>query len=323
MEGLDPVQKIALTYACRNAKELLFCDPKKNAAPIAILGRGARVIGGALKAELSRETLHRVLLDGFFPACAPDAQPERGRRLGLAEIGLPYAADPAVTRHLARFLTTQAASLHGGPMQPSAILFNGGAFQAHALRRRVVEVVSAWAGRPVPELPSAHLDLAVARGAAYYARARRGQGVRIRGGTSRAYYIGIESSAPAVPGVQPALKAMCVVPMGMEEGTQVDVPGPEFGLFVGETAEFRFLGSTVRRDDAVGTVLERWNPDELQELEPLVTELKADTAHPAGQAVPVRLHAHVTEVGTLDLYCRDARGAGEWKLEYSVRESGA
>ena len=182
-------------------------------------------------------------------------------------------------------------------------------------------MLSTWAGRPVPELESSDLDLAVAHGAAYYGQVRRGRGIRIRGGVPRSYYIGLETSAPAVPGVAPPIKALCVVPMGMEEGTEADVPGPELGLVVGQPAEFRFLGSTTRRDDPVGTILERWSPDELQEMAPVETALGGDDDGHAGEVVPVRLHAHVTEVGTLDLWCRSTRDDRRWKLEYNVREA--
>jgi len=321
MDGLDPAQRVALTYACRDAKEALFTHADRPAAPVAVLGRGSKVIGGSVKAELTRGTLEGVLLDGFFPRCEPTDAPARGRRMGLAEIGLPYAADPGITRHLARFLNRQAGSLHeaGGPIKPSAILFNGGVFRAGPLRSRVAEILSGWAGAPVPPLEAADLDLAVALGAAYYGMVRRGKGIRIRGGVPRAYYVGIETNAPAVPGVPPPIKALCVVPMGMEEGTEADVPGSEFGLVVGEPAEFRFLSSTTRRDDRIGTVLDRWGPDELQDLAPLETALGAEDGHD-GQAVPVKLHAHVTEVGTLDLWCQGTRNPGRWKLEYDVRE---
>ena len=321
MEGLDATQRVALGHACRNAKEALFAEPKKSAVPVSVLGRGSKVIGGSAKAEVTRETLDSVLLDGFFPRCAPTDQPARGRRVGLTEIGLPYAADPAVTRHLARFLGRQAGSLHtgGASIRPSAVLFNGGVFKAGELRGRVVEVLSNWSGEPVPELETADLDLAVALGAAYYGQVRRGKGVRIRGGAPRSYYIGIESSAPAVPGVTPPIKALCVVPMGMEEGTEADVPGPEFGLVVGEPAEFRFLGSTTRRDDPVGLVLDRWGAEELQELTPVETALKADDGKP-DETVPVRLHSRLNEVGTLELWCNSTRDARRWKLEFNVRE---
>ena len=323
MEGLDSAQRVGLGYACRAAKEALFGGSAKASAPVTVLGRGSKVIGGSIKTELTRDTLNAALLDGFFPKCAPTDAPERGRRVGLTEIGLPYAADPAITRHLARFLNRQAGSLHAqtSAVHPSAVLFNGGVFKAGELRSRVVDVLGSWAGHAVPALETKDLDLAVAHGAAYYGLVRRGKGVRIRGGVPRAYYVGIESSAPAVPGVSPPLKALCVVPMGMEEGTECDVPGPEFGLVVGEPAEFRFLGSTTRRDDRPGTVLERWAAEEVQELDPLETILGASDGSAEGDTVPVRLHAQVTEVGTLDLWCQSTRTDRRWKLEYNVRET--
>jgi hypothetical protein len=322
MEGLDAGQRVALGHACRAAKETLFTDLKKNAAPVTVLGRGSKVIGGSIKTELTRDLLKQVLIDGFLPRCAPTDQPERGRRVGLTEIGLPYAADPAITRHLARFLGQQAGSLHtgGSTVLPSAVLFNGGVLKAVELRRRILDVLSDWAGKPVPELDSSDLDLAVAHGAAYYGLVRRGRGVRIKGGVGRAYYVGLETAAPAVPGVAPSIKALCVVPMGMEEGTEADVPGAEIGLVVGEPAQFRFLGSNTRRDDVVGTVLERWNSEELQEIDPLETALEAADGS-SGGPVPVRLHARITEVGTLELSCQSTRDARRWKLEFNVRES--
>ena len=323
MDGLDFGQRIALGHACRTAKETLFASPNKATAPVAVLGRGSKVIGGSLKTELTRETLNAVLLDGFFPPCAPTDLPARGKRTGLTEIGLPYAADPAITRHLARFLGRQAGSLHadGAFVTPSAILFNGGAFKATELRNRVVEVLSKWAGSPVPSLPTADLDLSVALGAAYYGLVRQGKGIRIRGGVPRAYYVGVETSSPAVPGVKPPIKALCVVKMGMEEGTKSDVPGPEFGLVVGEPAEFRFLGSTTRRDDTPGSILDRWSTEELQELAPLETALVTESGAEDGDTVPVRLQAHITEVGTLELWCQCTRDERRWKLEYNVREA--
>ena len=321
VEGLDPARRAALAFACRSAKEILFANPKKASSPAAVLGRGSKVVGGTAKAEVTRDQVDRILVEGFFPRCAPTDQPARSRRLGLAEIGLPYAADPAITRQLARFLSRQAESLGTGGtiVAPSAVLFNGGVFRAAALRDRVASVLSEWAGTPVPTLASTDLDLAVARGAAYYGLVRRGRGVRIRGGVPRSYYIGVETSAPAVPGVEPPIKAVCVVPMGMEEGTEADVPGPEFGLAVGEPASFRFLGSTVRRDDAPGAVLDRWSPDDLRELDPLETTLGA-TEGAEGQVVPVRLHAKLTEVGTLELWCESSRDPRRWKLEFNVRD---
>src|SRR6185369_16420219 len=189
------------------------------------------------------------------------------------------------------------------------------------LRRRMVEVLERWRGGAggLRVLAAAHPDLAVAQGAATYGLARRGRGVRIRGGTARAYYVGVETAAPAVPGVTPPVKAICIAPFGMEEGSEVDLPGAEFGLVVGAPAEFRFFGSSVRRADRPGSVVEGWEPGELEELPPLEATLEA--AGEEGRAVPVRLRAHVTELGTLELWCVGREGGRRWKVEYNVRQA--
>jgi hypothetical protein len=317
-----------LWHSCRAAKEKLFGDPSLASAPVTVLGRGSKVIAGTIKGELSRAEVEQVLVDGFFPECAADAEPLRQRAVGFQELGLPYASDPAVTKHLAHFLHRQAEPLaertRGRGKKTvsglTAVLFNGGVFKAQPLQDRVSALLNQWAkaaGGKVKVLPSADLDLAVAHGAAYYGLVRRGKGVRIRGGTARVYYVGVETSLPAVPGAPPPLKALCVVPFGMEEGTETDVPGQEFGLVVGAPAEFRFLGSTVRRGDAVGTLVEDWQ-GEIEELSPLTTTLEAPSKE--GQTVPVHLHSKVTAVGTLELWCLSRDGKQRWKLEFNVRE---
>jgi molecular chaperone DnaK (HSP70) len=324
---LDAAQMLMLWHACRMAKEKLFTDTKLTSAPVTVTGRGSKVIGGTVKGDLTRADVERVLIDGFFPDCPADAEPTRQRGVGLQELGLPYASDPAITRHLAHFLHRQsevlAERLQGKKGRkkvtgPTAILFNGGVFKADLLRQRVADVVGSWSkGHPVRVLPNADLDLAVARGAAYYGLVRRGQGVRIRGGAARSYYIGVETSLPAVPGAAPPLKALCVVPFGMEEGTEADIPKQEFGLVVGAPAEFRFLGSTVRRSDTPGTLVEEWE-GQIDELAPVTTTLEAPGKE--GQMVPVHLHSKVTEVGTLELWCQSRDGKQRWKLEYNVRD---
>jgi hypothetical protein len=327
---LDAGQMLMLWHSARAAKEKLFSDPTLASAPVTVLGRGSRVIGGTLKGELSRTEVERVLIEGFFPDCKAGEEPRRQRAVGLQELGLPYASDPAVTKHLASFLHRQAEALaeRAPPRRgkkkaagPTAILFNGGVFKAEPLRERVTTVLNGWAkatGVPaVKLLPGDDLDLGVARGAAYYGLVRRGKGVRIRGGTARSYYVGIESSLPAVPGAPPPLKALCVVPFGMEEGTEADVPGQEFGLVVGAPAEFRFLGSSVRRGDAVGTMVEDWE-GQIEELSPMATTLEASGQ--SGQTVPVHLHSKVTEIGTLELWCLSRDSKQRWKLEFNVRE---
>jgi hypothetical protein len=167
-------------------------------------------------------------------------------------------------------------------------------------------------------LAGADLDLAVARGAAYYGHVRRGQGVRIRGGTAFAYYIAVESTMPAVPGVEPPVQALCVAPFGMEEGTEADLPELVLGLVVGEPVRFRFFASSVRRHDVVGTLLDIWGGDELQELDAISATLPPEGRRP-GDVVPVRLHARVTEAGTLEIEALPLSGAERWKVEYDVR----
>ncbi|TMA73770.1 MAG: Hsp70 family protein [Deltaproteobacteria bacterium] len=308
--ALDDWQLRGLVHACRGAKERLLGDAPPERVPLAVLGRSRRVVGGALKVELTRADAEEILVDGFLPRADADARPQRTRRVGLQEMGLPYAADARLTAHLAEFLGRHADA------RPTAMLFNGGVFNAAAMRTRVLEVVRQWLGADVRELTGAHLEQAVARGAAYHGLARRGRGLRIRGGTARAYYIGVEVAMPAVPGVPPPMKAVCVVPRGMEEGTEADLPRQEFGLCVGEPAEFRMFGSSTREGDALGAELERAN-GELEELAPLVTTLPWP-AH-EGTVVPVRLHVHLTEIGTLELWCVARDGARRWKLEFGVR----
>ena len=244
-----------------------------------------------------------------------------------------------MTRHLARFLSRQAAgspassAVRRGPsglVCPTHLLFNGGVMKAEPLRARIVDVLNGWLTREgFAPLDAAHvldapdLDHAVARGAAYYGRARAsGRGVRIRSGASRSYYIGIESALPAVPGFPAPLKALCVVPFGMEEGTSAPIAGREFGLSVGEPAEFRFLTSTIRKGDPPGTIIEDWG-DDLEELGPLEVTLEADPSLASSAddgVVPVTLESRVTEIGTLELWCNAKDGAHRWKLELNIRE---
>jgi len=315
---LDALQQRALVHTCRRAKEQLLAGAAPDVLPIAILGRGSRLIGGTLKAEIGRAQAEALLIDGFFPEVEAGARAAQRRAGGLRELGLPYAHDPAVTRHLAEFVA------RFGRM-PSHVLFNGGVMKAPVLAARVVGLLRAWAGRDVRVLEGADPDLAVALGAAHYGQVRRGHGIRIRGGTARAYYIGIESAMPAIPGFAPPIKALCVAPQGLEEGSTVELPDDELGLVVGETQVFRFFAAAARPDGAgpvtgeAGALVDA-DADGMVELDPVEKLVAADADHTAGQLVPIRLEAHVTEVGTLELWCVARDGRGRWKLEYSVRE---
>lgn len=334
---LDRWQLQALTYGCRIAKESLLADPDLDRIPVVVPSRGSRLIGGSIRTELTREEVQSTLIEGFFPAVESAARPTSRARAALTKVGLPYAQDPAVTRHLAAFLGRQAgatedlagfvAQLPGASfLHPTAVLFNGGVFKAESLQSRVMDVLNQWLaaeGAPPARLLIAHdLDLAVARGAAFYAHVRRHGGVRIRGGTSHSYYVGVESAMPAIPGMEPELAALCLVPFGLEEGSDPVAPPQEFGLVVGEPVRFRFFGSSVRREDQVGDLLEEWGEDELDELAEIQTTLLAKD-HKKGEVVEVRLQATVTEVGTLELTAIPVNAPEEqWNVAFNTRGTG-
>jgi hypothetical protein len=323
---IDALQLQTLWANCRTAKEkLLDPDSKAKEVPVTILGKGSGLVGGAIKASLSRADLDTVL-EGFFPAVASSDMPARARRVALQEIGLPYAADPAITRHLARFLSQEAAAsehakqVRRGPSGlacPTHVLFNGGVLNSTFVRERLLSVLNTWLNaegfQPIQSLSGEDLMHAVSRGAAYYGTARHGKGVRIRGGIPRTYYIGIESAMPAVPGMTAPLKALTVAGFGMEEGTDLRIPDREFGLIVGEPAEFRFFCSAVRKNDTPGAMIEDFG-DDLEELAPMEVQLTG-----SGGIVPVSFETVVTETGVLQLWCV-AQDGRRWKLEFNVRE---
>jgi hypothetical protein len=331
--SLDMWQLQALTHGCRTAKETLLLDTSVDSVPVVVPSRSSRLIGGTISTELTRDEVTQALIEGFFPHVEASARPAQRARTALTKLGLPYAQDAAVTRHLAAFLGRQVGATHDLPgfedaasnasfLHPTAVLFNGGVFKARQLVERTLDVLNNWLAAeqapPVRLLEGADLDMAVARGAAYYGYARSGGGVRIRGGTAKAYYVGVESAMPAVPGMEPPLQALCIAPFGMEEGTEADLPPQEVGLVVGEQVRFRFFGSSVRRDDQVGTVLEDWSPEEIENLEDIEANLPAEGRTP-GEVVPVRLRAAVTEVGTLRLEAVPSSGNESWKVEFDVR----
>ncbi|MFP3869377.1 MAG: Hsp70 family protein [Syntrophobacteria bacterium] len=319
---LDTWQFRGLWQSCRTAKERLLADPELQAQPVVVLGRGSSLIGGTIRTELSRTEVESVLLDGFFPVCESSNHPQSKPRAGMREMGLPYEPDPAITRHLARFLSRQAGTGEGSLEipYPTAVLCNGGVMKPALLRHRLLTVLNRWSGNgELRELPASDLDLAVARGAAYYGLARRGRGIRIRGGTAHSYYIGIESAMPSVPGIPAPMKALCVVPFGMEEGTEADIREKEFGLLLGEPAVFHLLASTVRKKDQMAEVVEDWY-GEIEEISTMETELPAAETEKGGTVIPVWLQSKVTEVGTLELWCVARDEKRRWKLEFNLRE---
>lgn len=315
---LDAWQSVSLWHACRRAKEILLASDGPSSTPVTILGRGTRLIGGSISIKLQRNEILDLLVDGFYPVCDRATHPRKTVSAGFRELGLEYESDPAITHHLAQFLSLPESQ----STRPTRILLNGGVFKADAFRRRTVEVLASWfPSNAAPTLLEGALDLdfAVARGAATYGFTKLGKGIRIHGGTPCAYYVGIESSGPAIPGAPRPFKALCVVPQGMEEGTETDVPGNDIGVVVGTHAQFRFFSSNSRTQDTCGTLLSTWQPDELRETTAMETELKSKQS--AGQIVPVRFHSKITELGVFELWCVQPDTSQKWKLEFNIRET--
>ncbi|AXB31675.1 Hsp70 family protein [Vibrio campbellii] len=351
---LQPWQVQAMTHACRDAKEALLNDSELQSVPIVVPSRGSKLLGATLKTELTQEEVQQTLVDGFFPQVAITDHPVQRNRGALTQMGLPYAQDAGITRHIAAFLSKQAnalsasgngaeaaaqdfnpfANMPGMPgadatqsadfIKPTAILFNGGVLKSKLLATRLEDTINEWLieadAEMAKRLTGVDLDLAVASGAAYYGSVRRGQGVRIRGGIASAYYVGIESAMPAIPGMAPPMEALCVAPFGMEEGSSVDVPSQEFGLIIGQPVNFQFFGSTVRRDDLAGTHLDYWAPEELEQLPEIQVTLPVSEGRREGEVVPVTLASRVTELGTLYLEAIAADNGQKWHVEFDVRE---
>ncbi|WP_419240141.1 Hsp70 family protein [Photobacterium leiognathi] len=332
---LQPWQVLAITHACRDAKEALLNDAELQAMPIVVPSRGSKLLGGTLQTELIQEEVQQTLVEGFFPQTSVEEHPVQAARGALTQMGLPYAQDAAVSRHVASFLSRQSQAveelfeqfeqMHEGFIRPTAILFNGGVLKSNLLSDRLLGIINSWlttgGSEPAKLLQGLDLDLAVASGASYYGSVRQGKGVRIRGGIASSYYVGIESAMPAIPGMEPPLEALCVAPFGMEEGSHADVPSQEFGLIIGQPVQFKFFGSTVRRDDIAGTHLDWWQPEEMEELPSIQVTLPVSEGRTIGEVVPVKLASRVTELGTLCLEAISTDNGQKWQVEFDVRES--
>lgn len=329
-QALDEGQWQSLLHASRRCKEELLGENPPEKCALTIAGRGRKLVGATLKVDLSREELVQAILDSFFPLVAASEQSPREKRAGLQQLGLPYAQDGRVTAQLAKFLSMRGEAASGSTEQfvlPTALLFNGGTMRSGKLRERLVEQVARWCqelGHEAPKvLEGADYDYAVSRGAVYYGLARKGQGVRIKAGASRSYFIGIEEAQPAIPGRAARMEAICVVPYGMEEGSEQLLGGQSFAMVVGEPVTFRFFShATPQLSDGtrpvMGTRLRQWE-EELTELHPVETAMEREPLE--GKLVKVGLRSHLTELGFLELFCEAANGR-RWRLEFDVRRDG-
>jgi hypothetical protein len=335
--ALDEWQFLALIHAARQAKETLFSQPELEEVPVAVAGRGSSLFASTVNLRLTRDMLRAIALDGFLPLSAPDELPAKAARGGLRQFGLPYASDPVISKHLAAFLarSREAVASHAdhaallgaerlghesGLLIPTAILFNGGFFKADPLRERVEELLANWnGGQALKTLTGGEPDLAVAMGAASFARqVALGEGLRIKSATTRSYYLGLESGGMAIPGFTPPVQAVCVAPLGLEEGSRVVLEDHEFGLVVGEPAEFRLFCSATRGGDRPGDVVDRAE-EMLEETSGIEITLPSEEGFEAGQVVPVVMEVLLSDVGALELRMRHARGDHTWKLEFTTR----
>ncbi len=316
-------QRYALRRACCAAKERLLSNSSLERVPVTLLGSGRSVVGQALSVDLTREEVLQILTDGFLPITAPDAMPARGRSTGLRELGLPYAADPAITEHLAAFLTQAAITMNtssaGQPMaRPDAVLFNGGFCTPAVTRERIVEAIAAWfggaqSGWQPKLLNNEAVESAVARGAAYYGRVRRGSGSRIRVGNARTYYIGLTSGDG---GSDEGLQGICILPAGVEEGTTLPLLSREFSVLANRPVSFTLYSSRTRHD-AHGEVA-RLDEADVHRHAPLVSLLRYGKKM-RELYLTVRLRASFTEVGTLELWCESRDTQHRWRLQFELR----
>lgn len=319
---LDPRTWSILVRRCQQVKERLLGTAPPEQMTVNVPRAGARLIGASLTVDVTHDEVVELLVNGFLPRVGLDEKPAK-RTSGFQEFGLPFAPDPAITRYLAAFLTAHrnadaGQNADGTPdsARPDIVLFNGGLFESPQMRLRLLEVIRSWFNPPDSAetwspivLENERLDLAVAVGAAYYGMVRRGFGVRISGGLARSYYIGVQQDHSRL--------ALCLVPAGLEEGQEIHLE-KEFQLLIRQPVEFPLFISSARTTDPVGQLVPI-DPLQLSELPPIRTVLRAGKKTAEAETVSVHLHARLSEIGTLEVWCSEVRGPRKWKLQFDVR----
>jgi molecular chaperone DnaK (HSP70) len=297
-------QRTALRRQCAAAKERMLADPNLKSVEITVLGAGASLVGGTLKTEITREEALELTLEGFLPFCDINDKPSEEKRSLFRELGLPYVSDPAVTKHLAAFLSANEDA------KPDAVLFNGGFFIPEICQQRVADVMESWYGRRPLILENRDLDLAVAVGAAYYSYVKAtGAGLLVRGGLPRSYYVGVGDN-----------EAVCLVPRGAEEGQTLELDSQDLHLVANRPVSFRLYSSLTRVDDAVGQLIGKSDAGDLHLHAPLNAVIRFGKT--GERLVPVKLRAHLTEVGTLEVWADSKISEHHWRLQFELRKTG-
>ena len=318
-------QWVQLTLAAREAKERLLAAGAPEREALSVAAEGSRLLTGIASTEMTASEVAQLVLDGFFPRTGPKDEPQRAARIALQELGLPYAQDPAITRHLAAFLRAHAEAAFASLGEtraadalprPDAILLNGGVFNSPKIAERLVDVVSSWwpAQPRIQVLQHQSLDLAVARGAAHYGLVRRGLGRRIGGGAARAFYVGLEAQNDRGEEL-----AVCLIPRGFQEGESVDLGQRSFALTLGCPVQFALYSTSSDRIDKPGALTSI--AEDFRQLPPIHTILRGTAARAA--ASPVHLRATLTEIGTLELWCVSNLSDERWRLEFELRAGAA
>jgi molecular chaperone DnaK (HSP70) len=296
-------QRTALRRQCAAAKERMLADANLKSVEITVLGAGSSLVGGTLKTEITREEALELTLEGFLPFCGINDKPSEEKRSLFRELGLPYVSDPAVTRHLAAFLSANEDA------KPDAVLFNGGFFIPDICQQRVADVMERWYGRRPAILENRDLDLAVAVGAAYYSYVKAtGAGLLVRGGLPRSYYVGIGDN-----------QAVCLVPRGAEEGQTLELDSQDLHLVANKPVSFRLYSSLTRVDDPAGHLLPSAEAADLHLHAPLNAVIRFGKA--GERLVPVKLRAHLTEVGTLEVWADSKISEHHWRLQFELRKT--
>ncbi|MBI4904079.1 MAG: Hsp70 family protein [Acidobacteria bacterium] len=303
-------QRSGLRRQCASAKEQLLTDGTRKSVEITVLGSGSSLIGGTLRTEILREEVLELALEGFLPFCKLGDQPKEEKKSLFRELGLPYVADPAVTRHLSSFLSSS------GVEKIDAVLFNGGFFIPEICRKRVKQVVGQWYDAEPTVFENQDLDLAVSVGAAYYSYVRHGgSGVLVRGGLPRAYFIGIG-------GAEEKVRTVCLAPRGTEEGSTVDLDLEGLQLVANRPVSFRLYSSLTRTEDNIGDVVEFTSQevnDTVHQHAPLNAVIRFGKKIEE-RLIPVKLGARLTEVGTLEIWAESKVSEQRWRLQFELRK---
>ena len=309
-----------LIEQCRIAKERLLAEDAPEHINVTLLGGGSKLIGGSRSVALSKDEVRQIALDGFFPLSALDDLPDR-KRSGVVEFGLPYAAEPAVSKHIAAFLqlhsaaSREALAVKEQGSVPDALLLNGGVFRSQPITRRVVELIQSWRSNPPVLLENEHPELSVAFGAVSYAIARRDKKLKIGGGSARSYFLLIDTDDAG------KRQGICILPKGSEEGDEVILKDRRFALRLGVPVRFHLVSLSGDGDFKSGDVAEI--SDLFHSLPPLAVAFGGDDSKPSDEVV-VELAVTQTEVGALKIQCIAVEDSSRrWDVEFQIRKKSA